>query len=279
MKRPICLSPLKFYDSEKKQNHRKTYAYGRVSPVITKLHVIPSFQFVIPNNLTILSVYIKDINSNNVTGNILQILVNNGLSIKTVDDISVIMFCSYEQVLNTIPEGFYYIVIKLSDSTEYYSEIFCFTANLEKYLEIEYWNASGDLYIHNGIITFSDNFRFKMYVNYEKETIFEFEEQANNRLGYRDIESQVSKKLYAFITIVPEFMCDAMRIIRLCDNKKIRIKNEEYDLIAFEMEADWLTQGDLAAVTCRFESDQVITSLTERNLAEYNSDFNSDFTV
>ena len=48
MANPICLSPLKFYDSVAKQSHRKSYAYNHITPLITKTGWIPPFQFVIP---------------------------------------------------------------------------------------------------------------------------------------------------------------------------------------------------------------------------------------
>ena len=51
MANPICLSPLKFYDSLAKQSHRKSYAYNHITPIITKKQWIPSFQFVIPKQL------------------------------------------------------------------------------------------------------------------------------------------------------------------------------------------------------------------------------------
>jgi hypothetical protein len=280
MKNPICLSPLKFYDDVTKQHYRKYYAYKHISPVITPLHIIPAFQFVLLSaTATITSIYIKDVNDIAITQNILTDFTEAGLTIKNIDNYRVVMFCNQNAMLESLSEGYYYIEINFSDNISYYSEIFCFTNNLKGYLQLEYWNESNDLYIKNGIISFADNFKFKVYVRYLKEVIFQFEEEATELLGYSKIESQVSKKQYAFVTIAPEYLCDALRIVRLCDNKKITFENDEYELIAFEMEAKWQTQGDLAAVTCRFESDQVITNVTVENLAEYNDDFNLDFTI
>ena len=280
MKNPICLSPLKFYDDVAKQYRYKSYAYKHISPVITPLHIIPAFQFVLQSQITtIVSIYIKDENNNVVTENVLSDFEQAGLAIKNIDDYRVVMFCNQNAMFESLSEGYYYIEINFSNNKSYYSEIFCFTNNLNGYLQLEYWNESNDLHIKNGIISFADDFKLKIYVKYQKEIIFSFEEEATELLGYSKTESQVSKKQYAFITIAPEYLCDALRIVRLCDNKKITFENDEYDLIAFEMEAKWQEQGDLAIVTCRFESDQVITNVIVENLAEFNIDFNMDFTI
>ena len=74
-----------------------------------------------------------------------------------------------------------------------------------------------------------------------------------------------------------------MRIIRLCDNRIIKSKGEEYEAIAFEMEAEWQTQGDLASVTCEFETDNVITNLggfvPDNKSGDFNNDYNDDFKI
>lgn len=52
MANPICLSPLKFYDSIDKWNHKKSYAYGSVAPLIMPFNTLDPFQFVLPNDVT-----------------------------------------------------------------------------------------------------------------------------------------------------------------------------------------------------------------------------------
>lgn len=110
---------------------------------------------------------------------------------------------------------------------------------------------------------------------------YSFEEEATKRLGYSFIESQVSKKTYKFNAIVPEYLCDAMRIIRLCSNKIITCKGETYDAITFNMEVEWQEQGDLASVNCEFDVDNIITNIggfkLESTDGDFNNDFNNDF--
>ena len=112
---------------------------------------------------------------------------------------------------------------------------------------------------------------------------YSFEEEATKRLGYSFIESQVSKKTYKFNTVIPEYICDAMRIIRLCSQKKITCKGETYDAITFNMEVDWQEQGDLASVTCEFDVDNIITNLGgfkhEAVGGDFNNDYNNDYDI
>jgi hypothetical protein len=165
----------------------------------------------------------------------------------------------------------------------YYSEVFCCTNQLDDCLEIEYWNKTGDFVLKNGLITFQDDFRFKLYLKSELgKPEYNFEEEATKRLGYSFIESQVSKKVYKFNTIIPEYICDAMRLIRLCSNKTLKSKGETYDMLTFDMEVDWQQQGDLASVTCEFETDNVLVNLGGLIPEELGGDFrnshyNDDF--
>lgn len=285
MGNPICLSPLKFYDSLAKQSHRKSYAYNNIIPLVTKVGWIPPFQFVIPahlyNNASDVSefklydaksnVYITDISS------------NASSFIRTIDEYKVFTYTG-GRLESIIPEGFYYLKISSNNGGlwTYYSEVFCFTNVTKDCIEIEYWNETGNFAIKNGIIAFPGDFHFKLLLKTEiGKPEYNFEEESTKRLGYAFVESQVSKKTYKFNVIVPEYICDALRLVRLCDNKIIRCKDDEYEAISFEMEAEWQTQGDLASVTCEFETDNVVVSIggfvPDKLGGDYNNDYNEDF--
>ena len=262
MANPVCLSPLKFYDSIAKQCHRKSYAFGSISPLLCKLHILSAFQFVLPSNTMLSAVYVYNINDNAVTGNVLSAFTEAGLAINQVNGFNVVSFPGSLPVLSTLNEGEYYLKIVFSDSSVYYSEIFCFDNTASRYLEIEYWNTEGNLFIKNGVISFDNGFHFSILLNTEiGKPEYTFEEEITKRLGYNFVESQVSKKTFKFNTVIPEYLCDAMRIIRMCDNKIITSKNDEYDAITFDMTVDWQNQGDLASATCEFETDNVVTNL------------------
>ncbi len=283
MANPICLSPLKFYDSLDKQEFRKTYAFGHISPLITKANAISPFQFVIPvNNSSINSVKICKINGDYI--DITQLMKDAGLSIISVNGYKLVIYHPANfPIVDIKYEGEYYLVIELNTGIQFYSEVFCCTNQLNDCLEIEYWNETGDFALKDGLITFQDNFRFKLYLKSELgKPEYNFEEEATKRLGYSFIESQVSKKVYKFNTIIPEYICDAMRLIRLCSNKVLKSKEETYDMLTFDMDVDWQQQGDLASVTCEFETDNVIVNLggfiPEELGGDFkNSHYNDDF--
>ena len=180
-------------------------------------------------------------------------------------------------------EGQYWL--EIHSGGWYYSEVFCFDNNIDDCLKVEYWNPECDFALKNGIIVLgSENFHFILLLKSELgKPEYSFEEEATKRLGYSFIESQVSKKTYKFNTVIPEYLCDAMRIIRLCSQKKITCKGETYDAITFNMEVDWQEQGDLASVTCEFDVDNIITNLggfKHENLGgDFNNDYNNDYDI
>lgn len=388
MSNPVCISPLKFYDSLAKQSHRKSYAYNHIVPLITKTGWIPPFQFVIStqlylngnsfaktelfnaktdekicdipldyaklkeevtDNFTVgyrnksgewrsnssYSYVYFDVNEGDIVfadKPIMYICAYSGTSvveeagrdnaylsyyvvpigitkiaisaknsvtkfthlykdeknkfgIYTIDDTYKVFIHSGKDKLNlNIPEGLYYL--KLASGNEglwtYYSEVFCFTNVTKDCLELEYWNETGNFAVKNGVIAFPADFHFKLLLKGEiGKPEYNFEEESTKRLGYIFVESQVSKKTYKFNTIVPEYICDALRLVRLCDNKIIRCKDDEYEAITFEMEAEWQTQGDLASVTCEFETDNVIANIggfvPDKLGGDYNNDYSEDF--
>lgn len=294
MSNPVCISPLKFYDSIAKQSHRKSYAYGHISPLITKLYWIPSFQFVIPTQIYVnggdlSEALLIDAKTDREALNLSQLFTNSAsFSIETIDGYKVVTFISNKQYADYLKavssEGLYYLKLASGNGGlwTYYSEVFCFTNTTKDCLEIEYWNETGNFAIKNGVIAFINNFHFKLLLKTEiGKPEYNFEEESTKRLGYIFVESQVSKKTYKFNTIIPEYICDALRLVRLCDNKIIRYKDDEYEAITFEMDAEWQTQGDLASVTCEFETDSVIANIggfvPNKLGGDYNNDYNEDF--
>lgn len=292
MANPICLSPLKFYDALKKQERYKSYAYGHISPVIMPLGTIHPFQLVLPpDKITgeldqVISFYICDAK----TGERIIDLINDinevgDLKHTYAENYTIAMYLGLSPVSASVLrfEGEYFIELFTNLGYNYYSEVFCSTSNLDKYIQIEYWNPENDFTLKNGAVSFENNFRFKVLVESELgKPEYSFEEEATKRLGYNFIESQISKKIYKFSAILPEYMCDALRIVRLCSNKHLTCKGEMHDMLSFEMEVDWQEQGDLALVNCEFEIDNVLAHFggfgyEPRGGGDFNDDFNNDF--
>lgn len=294
----VSLSPLKFYSSIKKQNRYKSFAYGNTAPLITSPNNISPFQFSVKFTgeafSDISEVYLYDANTNERTAggaNLRDVFLEAGLSYLIGKDSIYNIIFNGKLPLNTVlkHEGLYYlsIVLKTKEGKSYsfYSEVFCYTNSIDGCIKIEYSHPDDYLYINNGFISFTNGFKFVLYLKTELgKPEYSFEEEVTKRLGYSFIESQVSKKTYKFNCVVPEYICDAMRIIRLCENKKIYYNDDTYEALTFDMSVEWQDQGDLASVSCEFDVDNVIATLGGKMYEPiggdfYDGDYTYDFKV
>lgn len=270
------ISPLPFYDNIALQNHRKDYAFGQIYQLITHKNMLLPFQVVLSSGTSVSWVRLYDFN----TGKYIDItnsMKENGLVIKPFTDFVILKYPGTLPIVEIKHEGLYYIAINITGLGIIYSDIFTVTNRVSDYLFIEYSN-SYNFELKNGAVDFSDNFIFKCYLNTQVgKPEYDFEEEATDRMGYTLIESQVSKKRYKFTFVAPEYLCDALRIIRLCENKRIISKLQTYDLTTFNMEPKWEEQGDLASVECEFETDTVIANIGGYAQTPLGGDFNNDF--
>ena len=292
MANPICLSPLKFYDDFNKQNRYRSFAYGHVAPLITNPNVVTPFCFCIGPKVNstykIDEITLYDANTNRPLSisNLTERFTDAGLTLEEINGYIVVWFRGIFPLGDVIDyEGQYFLGIPIQGANEiYYSEVFCFTNNVDDCIKIEYWNPEGNLYVGGKYPVFPSDKSFHYILLLKSELgkpEYSFEEEVTKRLGYSFIETQVSKKTYKFNSIIPEYICDAMRIIQLCSKKQITCNRETYDAITFSMEVDWQEQGDLASVNCEFDVDNIITNLggfkQEPLGGDFNNDYNDDF--
>lgn len=276
------ISPLPFYDNLALQNHRKDYAFGQVYPLITYKNMLLPFQVVLASGTAINWVRLYNFNTGIYT-TITTSMKENGLTIKSYTGFKLLKYPGTLPIIGIVHEGQYYLAISISDLGTIYSDIFTVCNKVDDYLLLEYYN-SYNFELKNGIVDFSDNFKFRCYLNTQiGKPEYDFEEEATERMGYTFIESQISKKIYKFTFVAPEYLCDALRIVRLCESKQITSKLQTYDLTTFSMEPEWEDQGDLAAVECEFETDTVIANIggyePELLGGDFNNDFNNDFNI
>lgn len=279
------ISPLPFYDNIALQNHRKDYAFGQIYQLITYKNMLLPFQVVLSLGTLVAQVRLYDFNTEKYV-DITNSMKENGLVLKSFNNFKLLKYPGTLPITEIKYEGLYYLAIYITDSYTsaiftIYSDLFTVTNRVSDYLLIEYSN-SYNFELKNGIVDFSDNFTFKCYLNTQVgKPEYDFEEEATERMGYTFIESQVSKKIYKFTFIAPEYLCDALRIIRLCENKQITNKSQVYDLTTFNMEPKWEDQGDLASVECEFETDTIIANIggyaPELSGGDYNDDYNNDY--
>lgn len=253
---------LAWYDSIDQQNHRKSYVYGSIWGLIAPDNSILPFQFVSPGSLgNVTSIVVKSLNSNksiDLTGK-LDIQVTN----HTDDDnnaYSIVMHKGNSTISPKLSEGRHYIVLKQGTKT-WYSEVFTVVSNISCYIKLEYWD-NDNLYFKGGHIDYTSGFKFVCYLSTKiGKPSYPFEEELTERDGYKFIEKQISSKVYNMTFNAPEFMCDALRLVRMCDNINITSDGKVYRALSFSVDVDWEDYGDVAAVDAEFETDTVVTKI------------------
>lgn len=253
---------LAWYDSIDQQNHRKSYVYGSIWGLIAPDNSILPFQFVSPGSLgNVTSIVVKSLNSNksiDLTGK-LDIQVTN----HTDDDnnaYSIVMHKGNSTISPKLSEGRHYIVLKQGTKT-WYSEVFTVVSNISCYIKLEYWD-NDNLYFKGGHIDYTSGFKFVCYLSTKiGKPSYPFEEELTERDGYKFIEKQTSSKVYNMTFNAPEFMCDALRLVRMCDNINITSDGKVYRALSLSVNVDWEDYGDVAAVDAEFETDTVVTKI------------------
>lgn len=282
------ISPLPFYDDLRLQNHRKPFAYDQIYPLLIYKSMLLPFQAVVPKEATSISYvrlhFCKRGKSTSYI-DVTKSLMENGLILKGFADFKLIKYPGTLPVIELKYEGQYYLELGLANLGPLYSEIFTVVHQVTGCILLEYSNLHS-LGFKDGVVDFSDNFKFKCYLQTQLgKPEYDFEEEATERMGYTFIESQVSKKIFKFTILAPEYLCDALRVVRLCDNKRIfdNISGKKYEMTTFSMKPEWEEQGDLASVECEFETDNIIANIggyiPDLKGGDFNNDYNSDFDV
>ncbi len=272
-------SPLAFRKKESKATYEKWYAFGKNYAIPASANTLTPFQFTELN----IPVFEPD------TIEVEAVNEETGEATKTGVYVSFDVMPEHGGVLyvspgknsfrEALPQGTYRARFSIGDEV-YISTPFCVIPGIEtssKYLLIEYWNDEKIAYPGGFITTGANNdFRYQMYV---PATIckpkYEFEEELTKRAGYKFLELQTSTKVYAFTFVAPEFICDAMRLIRLSDYIRISHDGEYYNALNFEFDVDWQEQLYLAAVDCQFETDSIIQKLPSFNRRDKASFYNA----
>lgn len=272
-------SPLAFRKKESKATYEKWYAFGKNYAIPASANTLTPFQF------TELNIPVFDSNTieveviNEETGEAKKSGVY--VSFDVMPEHGGVLYVSpgKNSFREALPQGTYRARFSIGDEV-YISTPFCVIPGIEtssKYLLIEYWNDEKIAYPGGFITTGANNdFRYQMYV---PATIckpkYEFEEELTKRAGYKFLELQTSTKVYAFTFVAPEFICDAMRLIRLSDYIRISHDGEYYNALNFEFDVDWQEQLYLAAVDCQFETDSIIQKLPSFNRRDKASFYNA----
>lgn len=166
-----------------------------------------------------------------------------------------------------LPIGRHYIEMLFNNGDTCVSDIFTIVADPENCISVEWRNAEA-LEFENGFILYevsdSREFSNKLLVQSEiGRPSYELEEEGEDRDGYFFPEKQVSKKLYKFSFVAPEYLCDALRLIPMSDFITINFRGKIYSCNSLSVETDWQEQGDLAAVSVEFSTDTVVKKIAK----------------
>ena len=277
------ISPLPFYDSKAEWNSRKDYAFGNVFPLLCTNALIP-FQFIVRKGYEgEVRAWLVDYNTGEEI-DISQDMAYRGLSVglialKSGEYADLVRYPAISSILKIRANGPKYLKLELVGQRVLYSDVFYISDRASECLMLE-WSNDYDLMSADGPIVLSGGFTFRCYLDTQLgKPDYDFEEEVTERMGYSFIESQVSKKTYKFVAVMPEYLCDALRIVRLCNKRRITNKGKLYRPITFSMDVDWEEQGDLASATFEFDTDNIIANLggSMNKISELNNDFNSDF--
>lgn len=281
------LTPLPWYDSLSYQNHRKPYAYGNIYPLITPSNTILPFQFVKEHHanrpITKVLMYTKN---GTLFADITENMQVTGLGIMEFTSYDLVIYPAHGNINVDTPEGIYYLT--MTDGYEtWYSEMFTIVKNLSGFTKIEWYDAT-NLYYTGGHVQYEFGllgyYRNYIYVCAPLgKPDYEFDEEGENRDGYFFPEKQLSEKTYRCIFLAPEYLCDALRIVRLSDYKTVIYEGITYNCDTFQITPKWQTQGDLASVETEFQTNTIIKKIgrgvetPKVPTGDFNRDFNRDF--
>ena len=281
------ISVLPFYTNINEQNHRKSYAYGEVYPLFCQAGLLLPFQFLREHRADSISqvrLYRKD---GTLVATITQSMAEAGLQVVSFTALGydVILFPALFPISAiTMLDGQHYLTI--SDGVQtWYSEVFTIVQDMSPYLKIEWYNDE-NLVFDGGQFVFN-NPRFHNFLYFATEVgkpEYTFEEEGESRDGFFFPEKQLSEKRYKCTVLAPEYLCDVMRLIRMCDHVRITDKyGRIYDCDQFLITPDWQEQGDLASVEIEFETNTVVKKIgrgyTVPSAADFNNDYNDDYLI
>ena len=273
-------SPLAFREKSMKATYKKWYAYGKEFALPFSTTELPPFQFTVANlpsfDPTTVEVFLVD----EATGT--RGATGVKIKVDSMDGHGSVLYVSpgSNVYAKSIEPGVYRAEFAIPEGETYVSTPICVTEGIEtntNFVKLEYWNDEKLAYPNGFVTTGTDNdFKFQMYI---PTTFFkpkyEFEEEITKRAGYKFLELQTCNKVFGFNFLAPEYICDALRLVRLSDYIRFAHDGEYYNALNFEYTPDWQDNGYLAAIECQFETDTIIQKLPSFNRRDRESFYNA----
>lgn len=279
------ISPIPFYSSLNDVDSMNDYAFGNVYKNI--LHK-DSTQVYIPTFLlhTLFSYsVVQSVTCNLRSASDSSVVYQLGLnSISVIDDngLATLLYNGASLVQNVALGKYYFEVYVFNGTTTqiFYSDYVYVTDDIHNYVRVSWYNDI-DLFVAGRLIPFTQGFRPYCYVDsLIGKPEYSFEEESTERLGYQFIELQLSKKSYRFVFVAPEYLCDAMRLAKVCNHKQITRYDfpnygKSFEPMNIDFTVEWEEQGNLAGVTLGFDVDNILSNTS--GYAPLNGDFNNDY--
>lgn len=283
---------LPFYEAESFQNHRKEYAYGQVFPLICSVFNFLPFQIYVPDQPA--SDYrftLRELDTGQTVNVTPQ--MDSTLLVQQTNAVPGFDKLTYPGVMKlsglNLAEGRYQLELFYGEintiggkATTMVSEIFTMVRDVSRFVKLVYWNQTALHYSGGRQIDYVFPYRNYCYLSTDiGKPEYPFTEEVTERDGRKFIEKQISEKVFRFEFAAPEFLCDALRLVRMHDHVRIFHNGQVYDVEDIILTPEWQEQGDVAIVQVQFECDTVTKKIgsgeIQNNLGDFNSDYNNDF--
>lgn len=265
------LSILPWFDAQSRQNHRKSYTQGQVWPLICAQYRMPCWQIKraalgtpgVPDPVT--SLVITHIQTG-ATFDLTAAISGAGFGIEQYtppgeDAYDLLVYNGQSNIEGFLtPEGQYDAVMTDGTNT-WHSERFFMRAYLGDLIQIKYWHDAPFL-VPGYHISYRNPFYNFVYLNSEvNRPDYEETEEVEERDGYKFSIYATSRKKYKIVgLLLPEYMCDALRVLWMHHYAQVIFQGITYtpDEIRVVF-GDWQEPGNVRAVTIEFITDTVVT--------------------
>lgn len=270
------LSVIPFYQNIEEQDFRKPWSYGNVFHLyVGKSYFLPFF-FVLPHTANQsfhgVELYKKTCTGFTYVTDLVNEFEDSGLYVYQSGNYDI---CGYKNNGTSLgynfEQGEYYLKIIMEDvaETTLYSDIFTIVPDnfLSKLIKIE-WSSYNDISYDGGVWLRDNKNKGILYLDTEiGMPEYPFEEEGESRNGYFFPTKQISYKKYKFLSYAPEYLCDAMRMIRMMDTIKVTdTLGRVYNVNSFTLnDPEWLETGHYAKIECEFTTDTVVKVVGRSN--------------
>ena len=254
---------LPFFETLAEQHRAKQYAYGKRAPISVGLNKIPPFQIVVPLAMPDINSVIVIKEADGIETERYSVMSPLGFETRSFPTYKIIVWPGLASIPTVsggglLDMGAYYL--KISNGAQiFYSEEFVMTEQIDEFIKVEFCHTE-DFPLPGGYhIDYRFNYRnFLFFRTFIGKPEYVFENKAEARDGFNFYEQQVRFKRSRFEVFLPEEIADIVSMIGLHDTVKIHQGGKVHECDEFEMSANWLERGDVAAVECEFKTDTVI---------------------